>query len=478
MRLLLLFLIPSLASAANWDNLINQSGGSKVFFGVALEGPDPFRRNFSDSFAPASNSKLLTSVAALDLLGPDFRYPTVMRWKQIDTTATALNLTGYGDPSWGMSEFKDGLEDRVNALAQALFDSGIREVQGAVEVKSADPGWDEISFPYGWKTSDPLTCGGAIAQAFTLNINCASLVVSGTSARWREPGVPTRVEMAVKTGKQTRLTLRLIGSQSNELGYRVEGTIKKGATQTYFIPVWNSRAWVKNLFTAALIRKGIRVNERIVPSAGEQKELVSYSRPLSELIRPFMKNSINVMGDAFLKTLAVHQEPETRPNLLSASLIVLRDYLLKMGVPDEFVIYDGSGLSRLSRITPRAMLSFLEISGRSPDFRALWNSLPVAGVDGTLRNRMKSSAAAGVLRAKTGTLDGVYNIAGYVPDRDGFVPFLMLTKTTVAHASTARSAQDRVGIALARLLPKPRSDEGAPYEPFPYVPEHAGLDDQ
>jgi D-alanyl-D-alanine carboxypeptidase len=116
-------------------------------------------------------------------------------------------------------------------------------------------------------------------------------------------------------------------------------------------------------------------------------------------------------------------------------------------------------------------------------FSALWSALAIAGVDGTLRNRMKGTAAEGQLRGKTGTLRGVYNLAGYLPTDTGYVPFVVLTKTTPDFKFEARAAADRVGAQLAKIHV---SNKSMPYRlgltptepPFPYVPEHAGQDDQ
>jgi PBP4 family serine-type D-alanyl-D-alanine carboxypeptidase len=218
--------------------------------------------------------------------------------------------------------------------------------------------------------------------------------------------------------------------------------------------------------------KGIQLEPGPAPPTGAVREIRHLSPPLRELLKPFLKNSINFMGDAFLKTLGATSSRAGR-SLREEGLSRLKDYLYREGVPPAFTLYDGSGLSRLSRVTPEALLTFLRKIG-GENFSALWNALPIAGVDGTLKNRMKGTAAAGVLRAKTGTLDGVYNLAGYVPEGNRFVPFLLLSRTSTALAAAARSAQDRVGARLAQDLGA--APPAAKTVPFPFVPEHAGRD--
>jgi PBP4 family serine-type D-alanyl-D-alanine carboxypeptidase len=121
-------------------------------------------------------------------------------------------------------------------------------------------------------------------------------------------------------------------------------------------------------------------------------------------------------------------------------------------------LVDGSGMSHSNPVSPQAMYALLEALSRSPDFGVLWRALPIAGVDGTLAKRMRGTAAEGVLRAKTGTLSGSYNLAGYVPRFNaagaitGYVPFVVLTRTTGDLRYNALAAHNRVGARLAALV--------------------------
>ncbi len=475
---LFLFSRPS-RGAENWTALLDQSGtGKRVRFGVELGGISPYSRNGQEAFAPASTAKLFTAGAMLTRFGPDFRYPTTLRWTQTGNTAEGIELIGSGDPSWAMEEFHEGLRARLDEIARSLKTAGVDRVTGELKVRAADPRWDQITVPAGWKTEDSLACMGALAQSFNLNLNCATYrLQSAGSGGWLSAGLDFPVEHRIREGESTRLSVRL--ERGERIHYVIEGTLKNGAQPVFRLPIYDTLPWVRALFRQALADAGITRARALpfTPSAPRAEERVFYSRPLSELLKPFLKNSVNFMGDAFLKTLAARNSAEADGSLLAPGLAALGDFLGEHGGSRDFKLNDGSGLSRTSRATPAMMMAFLERMERSPHFLSLWNALPVAGVDGTLKNRMKGTAAAGHLRAKTGTLDGVYALAGWVPDGKRFVPFVILTRTTASSSAEARQAQDRVGARLASLHAGPLSSLPE-IEPFPYLSEHAGFDAQ
>lgn len=470
--------------AVGWDALLDQSNGNQVRFGVLLSGKEPFSRNADEAFAPASTSKLFTAAAALARLGADFRFATTLRWTQKGARATGVQLIGSGDPTWGMPQFGENSRTRLDHIAKTLKAAGVAEVEEPT-VSANDARWTEVTVPAGWKEADLLSCGGSLGQAFNLSLNCATYkVTSASEGAWLSAGLRFPVEHRVKEGERTALGITLV--RAPKMKYVLSGTFKAGdAPKTFVLPVFETLSWAKALFRQAILDQGMK----IVPAGafggddprGEPKSLSFVSPPLSEILKPFLKNSVNFLGDSLLRALAVSQQrpPAAGPGLLEPSLAVLRDYLLALGLPRDFILHDGSGLSRTSRCSPRLMLEFLERLQREPYFPVLWDALAVAGVDGTLRNRMKGTPAQGKLRAKTGTLEGVYNLAGYVPAGKERVPFVILTRTTTAFQGTARNAEDRVGAALAALHQNAFVSEELPAtEPYPYLPEQAGMDDQ
>jgi D-alanyl-D-alanine carboxypeptidase/D-alanyl-D-alanine-endopeptidase (penicillin-binding protein 4) len=480
----LAFAALALASFVSWQSFLDPVQ-SRVRFGVTLEGEQPFRIHENDSFAPASTAKLFTAGAVLATLGADYRYPTVIRWNEAAPgTAAGLEIVGSGDPSYGMGEFHESIRDRFNAAAAALKAAGISRVLGEPRAVAADPRWNNVAIPDGWRDSDWQSCEGTLAQAFNFNLNCGALVVtSATQAAWRAEGLDYPVVLSIRSGSSTSLGTSLTRGANGALTYKVSGTFAAGGgPRTLIMPVYDTRAWARNLFRNALAAQGITFSAYSGAPAGEAKQLVLYSRPLSELIKPFLKNSINFMGDAFLKTVGA-TSPGTEGSLLTAGLEKLCAFLRQeAGDIRDLSLHDGSGLSRTSRVTPELMLRYLERVKNEKYFPALYAALPIAAVDGTLRNRMGGTAAAGLLHAKTGTLSGVYNLAGFVPNGHDYVPFVILTSTTADNNGAARSTEDRIGARLAEVnhseVAAPIFVDASTVEPYPYFPEHAGQDNQ
>lgn len=475
-----LFGLSPIASASPWDNLLDSGNGEKITWGVDLGGSQPYQRNQISRFQPASTSKIATAALALEKLGSNYRFLTELRWST-DSGAEAadVEIVGHGDPSWGMSELGDGLLTRVDAMAREMVQAGVRKVIGPVQVRAADPRWETHSYPSGWLDNDKTSCYGALPQAFNININCARFQVrSRTSGQWIERGVATPVEFDIRSGSSTNVYL-CNSLEAPIRKYKFCGTWKSGASaQTFVLPIHDTASWVRNLFLISLRSKGVEiVSEPQLGTFLRQEQRQFFSPPVSEIIKPFLKNSIGVLGEAiWLHIGAISGRGGAQ--LQDLGKAEMDSFLSKFGVsPNEVDLQDGSGLSRKSTVSPSALYQFLSGLLSEPYFPELYDALAVAGVDGTLKNRMKGTKAQGLLRAKTGTLNGVYNLAGYLPDGAAYVPFVMLTSTTTAYSSTARANQDKVGSRLASLVEvSPQAITRS--SNIPYLPEHAGLDAQ
>ncbi|MBK6304867.1 MAG: D-alanyl-D-alanine carboxypeptidase/D-alanyl-D-alanine-endopeptidase [Gemmatimonadetes bacterium] len=181
------------------------------------------------------------------------------------------------------------------------------------------------------------------------------------------------------------------------------------------------------------------------------------SPPLSQVLSYFEKPSQNQIGEILLRTLG-----RARANVGSADsgARVVRDQLLAWGAArDGFIVRDGSGLSRHDVITPETIVRVLDAMRRSPHFRLFYDALPVGGVDGTIANRMKGTPAQGNVHAKTGTLDMVRSLSGYVTTADGR---LLLFSVLANHFTVPTREIERVQDTLAELLAGMRLTGGTP----------------
>ena len=191
-------------------------------------------------------------------------------------------------------------------------------------------------------------------------------------------------------------------------------------------------------------------------SEGIQESVAHRSAPLREILKPFVQNSINYKGEAILRKIGELKGARSAPNLHIAGLTVLREFVVgTLSTPSEtegLVLNDGSGLSRKSLVTARALVHFLSLIKNEPYFPDFVEALATAAESGTLKTRMVGTPAAGRVRAKTGTLDGNYPLTGYLTEKTPagteYHPFAILTETKEAGAAYCRLVEDD---ALAQL---------------------------
>jgi D-alanyl-D-alanine carboxypeptidase/D-alanyl-D-alanine-endopeptidase (penicillin-binding protein 4) len=243
------------------------------------------------------------------------------------------------------------------------------------------------------------------------------------------------------------------------------------------LPIGDASAWYAEQLVSALRAEKIQVRgEQVVarPTSQQREEALRISQnrsaqrfaiesaDLAEIVEAINKPSDNFLAViVFLRTAAkppaTHESLRTQAEQMTREHV--REWMKREGHEawaDELRFIDGSGLSTFNRATPRAFLALLRQLTREPTFPALWDSLPVAGEEGTLEGRMRGTSAEGRVRAKTGTLSGSYQLVGYVPRvRSGqteYVPFVILTSTTPRHRSRVRAFQDAIVARLAEMV--------------------------
>ena len=445
------------------------------------DGKILYKRDANHLFHPASNMKLFTTAAALELVGPDFIFrTTVETGKSPDTAGRVGDLifVGRGDPNLSNRVLPYHLETEkqgpINAVIEQLADQvksrGVREVTGNLIV-------DDRFFvdePYGenWGIEDMQWGYGAPVTAVAFNDNELIFHVY-PAERVGDPAVVmldpspedlrvvNRIQTVDAAGKAKVLAERLPGSLELDLWGQVP---LGGGVHEDTVAIPNPPRIVGSLLLRALAARGITVHGDLevmelrrmeatgaLPSfSGSSGRVVlgeHNSLPLREDIKIINKVSQNLHCEMLLRTIGQVTSGEGSPR---AGLDALRAFLTQAGIdPEDFYLTDGSGLSRTTLIAPRAIIKLLEAMARSPHFQDYFDSLPIAGVDGLLEGRLVDTRAEGKLHAKTGTLTHVNALSGYMDLPSGKrLAFSIIGNDTLLDSEDGARAIDDIALAI------------------------------
>ncbi|WP_329789768.1 D-alanyl-D-alanine carboxypeptidase/D-alanyl-D-alanine-endopeptidase [Lentzea sp. DG1S-22] len=392
----------------------------------------------------ASNLKLLTTATALDLLGPDHRWKTELVSSGTRSGSTLngdLVLRGGGDPT--MSRL------RYQQLADTLKASGVTTVNGALVVDDtkfdAQPygtgwAWDDEPYSYSAETSALTLSPDAKFSAGTVVVRVKPGAAAGAPAVVTVEPANDHVQIAstATTGGAGIVVEREHGTNV----IRVSGSTNVETTR--LSTVKDPTGLVSSVFQKALQANGITVTggvKRAKAPAGAAVLATDTSMKLSELNVPLLKDSNNMLAEVLVKTAG--GSFVNGVNQLSTKWAGL-------GVdPNAVEVFDGSGMSRLDQFSPDDLTSVLVKARTKPWFAAWQASLPVAGVDGTLVNRMRGTPAAGNVKAKTGSLSGVSGLSGYVRTAAGRDLVFSVVQNNVLLFNNPRNIEDRIAVRLA-----------------------------
>jgi D-alanyl-D-alanine carboxypeptidase/D-alanyl-D-alanine-endopeptidase (penicillin-binding protein 4) len=408
-----------------------------------------FEENANKLLRPASNMKLYTIATALDRLTPDYRFVTSVYAKaKPDSSGNIrgdLTIYGRGDPSFAARFNSGNYFKGIDDLADRIVAAGVKRVEG-------DLVGDETYFvgpPYGtgWEWEDLQWWYGAEVSALTVNDNALDLSV--------KPGTQVGAAAIVTTGPPDPLLTVVNKAVTSPRGTRRDIVVYRGLSAdtleitgsialddrgyTGGIGISKPALLFAYLLRASLAQRGVKISGKTrvtnaltastansIASAPAGIEVAALqSPPLGLIAAQTLKPSQNLYTELVLRTLGrVAPTPTTATNLNrtseAAGIEVVKAFLREAGVmPATLVLTDGSGLSRNDMITPEATLQLLTYMHRHRYGAAFRDALPIAGVDGTLRNRFKGTVAENNLRAKTGTLSSANSLSGYVRDAAG-----------------------------------------------------------
>ncbi|HEY0306163.1 MAG TPA: D-alanyl-D-alanine carboxypeptidase/D-alanyl-D-alanine-endopeptidase [Longimicrobiales bacterium] len=459
------------------QRLIDGAGWSTDQWSVLVvsldKGDTLFAHQADTHLAPASGLKLFTTAAALYYLGPEFRYSTfLLADGKIENGVLNGDLVVYGtgDPTFTA---RFGRRDGIwHEFADTLLALGVKEVRGSVigdasyfAGRGTGTGWQEdyIGASY-----------AAPSSALSYGENIATLQIKP-----RAVGEPPFVgladgadEISVINHAQTVARGRSfihVARSSYDSPLEVRGQISRGTTSIQrTVPVADPAQYAAAVFKKILSDKGITVTgptKSVTDAAGSPVTgrmvfapaldarqpvrvlAIHQSPPLIDILEIVNKKSHNLMAEQTLRT--VGRVALGEGSVEAGEKAVIQLLVRETGdAPEGFDMDDGSGLSVLDRASARNFIHLLSFMAKSPMFDSYWQTLPEAGVANGLR-RMGGTAAAGNLRAKTGTIDNVSSLSGYVRASDGERLAFSIISNNVPSTYRAKRIEDAIGIRLA-----------------------------
>lgn len=440
-------------------------------------GRTVFEHHADRLMSPASNSKLYTGALALDQLGGDYRIVTPILSAAKPDAAGELRgdlvISGRGDPSWKTRGTGSDFWAAFSPVADAIAAAGVRRVTGDLVADATF--FHSLPNGAGWTADDLNDDYGAEISAVTLEDNYAEVrlapgprVGEPIAVSWLQPLTALQVDLRMKTlpkgAEKNVVAQRLFG----ETTVHLFGGLALGADPVVVeVTVPRPADWYARGLKEVLARRGIRVEgvarsvrwpERPAPGASAVTLGEVRSPPLRELVTAFMKPSQNLETDLIFghvgELTRTGRTPEWRTTE-ELAVAALEGFLKKHGLPTREVKFEeGSGLSRNNLTTANATVALLAMMKKHAAGDDFVGALPIAGVDGTLRRRMKGTVAEGKVRAKTGSLRYANTISGYVTTAAGeeLVFSVMLNRNAGQPANrNVREELDDVAVMLAGL---------------------------
>jgi D-alanyl-D-alanine carboxypeptidase/D-alanyl-D-alanine-endopeptidase (penicillin-binding protein 4) len=438
-----------------------------------------FEENAAKLLRPASNMKLYTVAAALDRLSPDFRFITSVyantRPNSSGVIRGDVTIFGRGDPSIA-ARFNNGDYFKgINDLATKIVEAGVKKIEG--DLVGDETYFVGPKYGSGWEWEDLTWYYGAEVSALTINDNALDLFV--------KPGPAVGKPALITTGPPDPLLKIENRVTTVAKGIRRELSVHRGLNEhtviiTGNIPI-DDRGYTGGigishpsllfvyLLRSALVEKGVVITGKSRTQGDPAQTLSSTTIELATLQSPAfsviaaqtLKPSQNLYTELILRTLGkVTASPATTSAFPQTSedlgLEVVKNFLRQAGVrPESLVLSDGSGLSRNDMITAEASVQLLVYMNQHRYAEIFRNALPIAGVDGTLRTRMRGTVAANNVRAKTGSLSSAASLGGYVTTAAGEkLAFSIMVNNYPSDVEPRTACIDPIAVLLASFNTK------------------------
>ena len=447
---------------AEIDSILTNKALSKNQFGVkivrlgdsAANSQLVYEKNADTPRLPASNLKLTTTATALETLGPDFQFKTVLLGRDGD-----LALIGDGDPTFGDAELlkKSGWDVTTvfKNWADALKQRGITSVK---DVYVDDSIFDQNFVPANWPENQRQKRYVAETAGFNLNANCLDFYLQTTG---RGEVVNFKTDPPTDYGTIGN-TCKTGTSNAVWLSRKLEGNeiILKGETnanneEPISVTIHDPPMFAAETFKCVLKDDGIAVTgeakrDRTIRASTTQPasgaawtSLAVHSTPIAAVLDRANKDSMNLYAESLCKRIGAATTGES--GSWENGTAAVGAFLVSCGIkPEEFNLDDGCGLSKKNDIAPDGLAKVLEHEYFSPNRTVFQDSLAVAGKDGTFEKRFRESGLVGRVFGKSGFVDGVSTLSGYLQAKDGHWYVFSIMMNGVSDIATAKQLQEKI----------------------------------
>lgn len=404
-------------------NEIPASTKTSIFIYNPVTGDTLYQKNIGESMIPASNTKLFTTAAALDLMGSDFVLKTSLMSEDSDFEDGIINgnlyIKGYGNSLF--------TEADLDSLVDDLLKMGIEKING--NIVGDDTYFDNIYSRDDWITDERANVTLPPVSALVINRNrmIINLIPNKSTGEYLgytiSPSTPfTKVKMNAKvTGFKTspRISANI---NSDGININVSGGLRKSSrSKSYSIFIEDPPLFAAYLLYGKLKNKGIEISGSAEKgkAPAEVSEINYSSLPILKVMSDINKNSDNFLAECLFKTVGAFYSGE-QGNSFYATQAVLT-YVDEKGINDVGTsVVDGSGISRFNEITTASIVGLLEqIYIDENLYNDYYNTLAIMGEDGTLDDRLRRTGAESNFHGKTGTLRGVTALSGYLTTSGG-----------------------------------------------------------
>jgi D-alanyl-D-alanine carboxypeptidase/D-alanyl-D-alanine-endopeptidase (penicillin-binding protein 4) len=462
------------------DSLIAQPKFSNAHWGILIVDPQRgdtlYSHNAGKLFMPASNQKLVTGSVALTLLGPDYQFATTYAARgprEGGVLRGDLVVMGRGDPSMS-DHMRTDVMQAMRVIPDSLRAHVVRYIAGRLQ-RGGDAfpdawhgfgwGWDDFDFAYSAGVDELFFNEGMFQVTLRAGSRDGARVITSVRPAIGYPPVQSLVT-TVRRPDSARAedgTMRLpplrgpSASMDSASGVvTITGQMYTNDSTTIEVAYRDPGLAYLHAIRRALADQALTVEGGLDPrppgdsSAQLETLFVMKSPPLREILPALEKPSQNQIAEILFKTLGLER---TGVGTADSGRAVIERQLVAWGIaPTLVAVRDGSGLSRHDYIAPEAIVRIHDVMRTSPNFAVFRDALPIAGVDGTISNRMRGTAAAGNVHAKTGFVDKARSLSGYVTTADGRVLlFSFLCNNWTTTSREVDQVADAIAVRLASL---------------------------